>query len=169
MLVEIPLIQKLILPLGYPTLSLTVILFSLLLGGGAGAMFSQRYEAEKLRGHAMKCALGVAVTSLLFGMLSGPLSELLLGLPLPLRCAIAVILILPLGFLLGTPFPSGLRLFSDADSNRVPLIWALNGTASVAGSIAAAIFAKSFGFSVVLGIGALIYLGAAALLVEKQK
>lgn len=169
MLVEIPLIQKLILPLGYPTLSLTVILFSLLLGGGAGATFSQRFEAEKLRSHAVRCALGVAAGALLFGLLSGPLSALLLGMSLPLRCAIAVILLLPLGFLLGTPFPSGLRLFSEADSNRVPLIWALNGTASVAGSIAAAIVAKSFGFSVVLGLGAVIYLGAAGLLIEKQK
>lgn len=170
MVVEIPLIQKLILPLGYPTLSLTVILFSLLLGGGAGAAFSQRFEGEKLRLHAQKCAIGVAVFSLSFAALSPKLSSAMLEMPLVLRCIIAALLLLPLGFLLGTPFPSGLRRFAGSEgekSNAAPLIWALNGTASVAGSIAAAIGAKTFGFSAVLSIGALIYLGAAALLHEK--
>jgi hypothetical protein len=168
MLVEIPLIQKLILPLGYPTLSLTVILFSLLLGGGAGAAFSQRYEGEALRAHAQRCALGVVVATLLFAGLSNSLSAVMLNMPLALRCVLAAFLLLPLGFLLGTPFPSGLRRFTNGHSEMVPLIWALNGTASVAGSIAAAILARSFGFSVVLGIGALIYLSAAALLGKKE-
>ncbi|MBW3637247.1 MAG: hypothetical protein KY445_12425 [Armatimonadetes bacterium] len=168
MLVEIPLIQKLILPLGYPTLSLTVILFSILLGGGAGAAYSQKFEAEKLRAYAQKCALGVAIGAVLFALLSGYLSDMMLSLPLALRCVVAAIVLFPLGFLLGTPFPSGLRLFSNQNSNRVPLIWALNGTASVAGSIAAAIGAKTFGFSAVLGLGALIYLGAAALLLQPK-
>ncbi|PQV63055.1 hypothetical protein B1R32_11632 [Abditibacterium utsteinense] len=167
MLVEIPLIQKLILPLGYPTLSLTVILFSLLLGGGAGAAFSQRFEGEKLRAYAQKCALGVAAGALLMGALSGALSDVMLPLSLPLRCILAAILLLPLGFLLGTPFPSGLRLF-EGESDKLPLIWALNGTASVAGSIAAAILAKMLGFGAVLSIGALIYLGVAALLGRKS-
>lgn len=168
MLVEIPLIQKLILPLGYPTLSLTIILFSLLLGGGAGAAFSQRFEGEALRAHAQKCAIGVAVGAVLLGLLSNTLSAMMLTMPLPLRCLVAAVLLLPLGFLLGTPFPSGLRRFTSGHSETVPLIWALNGTASVAGSIAAAILAKSFGFSFVLGIGALIYLGAACLLSKKE-
>ncbi len=167
MLVEIPLIQKLILPLGYPTLSLTVILFSLLLGGGAGAAYSQRFEGQKLRAHAQKCALGVCAGALLFAAISGALGNAMLPLSLPLRCVLAAILLLPLGFLLGTPFPSGLRLF-EGESDKVPLIWALNGTASVAGSLAAAIGAKMFGFSVVLSIGAVIYLGAALLLSRKS-
>jgi uncharacterized membrane protein YfcA len=60
MMVEIPLIQKLILPLGYPTLSLTVILFSILLGGGIGSWFSQRFDDQKLARWAAVCALLVA-------------------------------------------------------------------------------------------------------------
>jgi hypothetical protein len=168
MLVEIPLIQKLILPLGYPTLSLSIILFSLLLGGGAGAAFSQRFEGEALRAHAQKCALGVAVGAALFALFSGALAAMMLSMPLAARCVLAAIVLLPLGWLLGTPFPSGLRLWTSKKSEQVPLIWALNGTASVAGSIAAAVLAKSFGFSAVLSLGALIYLGAAALLARKS-
>ena len=166
MLVEIPLIQKLVLPLGYPTLALTVILFSILLGGGAGALFSQRFEGAALREHALKCALGVTIQAIFISLLLGPLSNLLLPLPLVMRCFIVAVLLLPLGFALGTPFPSGMRLF--ASGNNVPLVWALNGTASVVGSILSAIAAKMFGFGVVLTIGALIYLGVAAILFVRK-
>ena len=163
MLVEIPLIQKLILPLGYPTLSLSVILFAILLGGGAGAWASQRFEGERLRVYAAICALGVVALSLLIGASSGAISNFLLPLPLVLRCALVALMLLPLGFVLGTPFPSGLRLLG-AGGQAVPLIWALNGTASVVGSILAAVGAKMFGFNGTLTIGAAIYALAALIL-----
>lgn len=172
MLIEIPLIQKLILPLGYPTLALSVILFALLLGGGAGAAWSQRLAGERLRAHAQRCALGVAMGAVAFGVLSNSIAHAMLTLPLALRCVAAAALLLPWGALLGTPFPGGLRWFGENNREneaRVPLIWALNGTASVAGSMAAAVAAKSLGFGAVLGLGALFYLAAAALLRAGQR
>ena len=171
MLIEIPLIEKLILPLGYPTLSLTIILGSILLGGGAGAAWSQRFAGAALRSHAQACALGVAIFAAIFGILSGPISNLLLPLPLVARCVLVALILLPLGFLLGTPFPAGLRLWSAQQREGfVPLIWALNGTASVVGSIAAAVAAKIIGFGAVLSLGALIYLGVAGVLaLTKEK
>ena len=162
MLIEVPLIQKLVLPLGYPTLSLTVILFSVLLGGGAGALYSQRFTDESLRRHALTCALGVTILTLVLGLTSGPWSRALLGLPIVPRCLVAALMLFPLGFLLGTPFPSGMRLLAR-DERGVALAWALNGTASVVGSICAAVLAKMFGFSIVLCIGAVLYLCVAGL------
>ena len=165
MLIEIPLIEKLVLPLGYPTLSLTIILGSILLGGGAGAAWSQRFAGDALRSHAQACALGVAIFAAIFGILSGPFSNVLLPLPLVARCVLAAIVLLPLGFLLGTPFPAGLRLWSaHAREGFVPLVWALNGTASVVGSIIAAVAAKVIGFGAVLSLGAVIYLAVAGVL-----
>lgn len=165
MLVEIPLVQKLILPLGYPTLALTIILFSVLLGGGLGAWFSQRFEGEGLRRWAMVSAIAVAVLTLI-GVLALPLlGNVMLSMSLPARCALAIVLLLPLGFLLGAPFPSGMRLFSSAArEEKIPLIWGLNGVASVVGSLLAAMGAKNFGFSAMLAIGASIYFVAALLL-----
>jgi hypothetical protein len=164
MLVEIPLAQKLILPLGYPTLALTVILFSILLGGGAGAWFSQRFEGEKLRQYALGCAVGVALVTALGVLLLPAIGAALLPLPIVLRCVLAALLILPLGFLLGTPFPSGLRLFALERENKVPLIWGLNGVASVVGSLLAAMGAKNFGFGAMMAAGAVVYLVAGLLL-----
>ncbi|BCM90175.1 hypothetical protein IAD21_02026 [Abditibacteriota bacterium] len=167
MLVEVPLIQKLVLPLGYPTLSLSVILFSLLLGGGAGAFVSQRFAGDRLRRHALLCALGVVALTLVFSVSNDVVSRALLGLPIVPRCMMVAALLLPLGFLLGTPFPSGMRLLAP-DARSVALAWALNGTASVVGSISAAVLAKMFGFSIVLAIGAVVYLCVAGVFTIKK-
>jgi len=160
MFVEVPLIQKLALPLGYPTLSLSVILFSILLGGGAGALFSQRFEGAALRRYALACALAVVALALGFGFASDVAGRALLDLPITVRCVVVALALLPFGFCLGTPFPSGLRLFAR-DERTVALAWALNGTASVVGSIGAAILAKSLGFTLVMALGALIYASVA--------
>ena len=109
------------------------------------------------------CALGVVVLALGIGAMSDSLSNFLLPLPLVARCALVALLLLPLGFVLGTPFPSGMRLLG-ANGQAVPLIWALNGTASVVGSIGAAVGAKIYGFNGTLAIGAAIYAFAALLL-----
>lgn len=164
MLVEIPMMQKLILPLGYPTLALTVILFSILLGGGIGSWASQRFEGKSLRLWAVGCAAGVALVTLVSLALLDSVRDALLTMDLSMRCAAAALLLMPLGFLLGSPFPSGMRFFASRHPRHVPLIWGLNGIASVVGSLLAAMGAKNLGFSAMLGIGAAIYLCAACLL-----
>jgi hypothetical protein len=88
----------------------------------------------------------------------------LLLMSLPVRCATIGLLLLPLGFVMGTPFPAGLRLFARSYPANVPLIWGLNGVASVVGSLSAAMGAKAWGFNIVLTIGAVIYVAAALLL-----
>ena len=113
----------------------------------------------------MGCALGVAIF-VSAGVLALPiLSNMMLSMSIVARCALATILLLPLGFLLGAPFPSGMRLFSqNAGEEKIPLIWGLNGVASVLGSLLAAMGAKYFGFGAMLGVGAAVYVGAALLL-----
>jgi hypothetical protein len=164
MLVEIPLAQLLILPLGYPTLALTTILFSLLLGGGLGSWFSQGREPGGVAQWAAACCLGVAIAAVAMPLLAALLERLMLLMSLPARCLLVSLVLLPLGFLLGTPFPAGMRLLASWRPQQVPLIWGLNGVASVVGSLCAAIAAKAWGFSNVLTCGAAFYAGAAFLL-----
>ena len=163
MLVEIPLAQQLILPLGYPTLALSVILFAVLLGGGLGSWFSQRFENAALSSYAAACALGVAVYGVASTAIIARLGESLPLLSLGARAALTIVLLLPLGFLLGAPFPSGMRLFSQRRESAVPLVWGLNGVASVVGSLCAAMSGKLNGFNQTMVYGAAIYVGAALL------
>jgi hypothetical protein len=70
------------------------------------------------------------------------------------------LLLFPLGFLLGIPFPSGLRVL-DADMNQnVSWMWGVNGAASVFGSIFATLGAIVYGFNYVLVFGMIAYFTA---------
>src|SRR3954465_15571504 len=62
MLIEVSVLQHFVLLLGHPVYSLTVTLFSLLLGTGLGAAWSRRFRAEQLRATG---ALGIVVVALL--------------------------------------------------------------------------------------------------------
>jgi hypothetical protein len=71
----------------------------------------------------------------------------------------------PMGFLMGVPFPTGLKWLEKAESKLVPWAWAVNGCASVIAAVLAAILVLSTSFSVVLVIGAIFY-GMAALVLK---
>jgi hypothetical protein len=74
---------------------------------------------------------------------------------------VTILLLSPLGFLMGIPFPAGLSWMRHCTGNTqgendrwmVAWIWAVNGTSSVLASILASLFARSFGFSLTLAIG----------------
>ncbi|PJB62118.1 MAG: hypothetical protein CO095_19265 [Armatimonadetes bacterium CG_4_9_14_3_um_filter_58_7] len=158
MLVEIALAQKMILFLGYPTLALSVILCSLLLGGGCGSFMSQKLEQRQLRSGIVMASLGVvalvifevAVMQLLFR--DWHISSI------TIRSLLSILLLFPLGFFLGIMFPSGIRLLDEECAEDIPWMWGVNGVTSVAGSVLAAVGAKLWGFNYVLALGGCIYL-----------
>jgi hypothetical protein len=72
------------------------------------------------------------------------------------RTLIAVLFIFPLGLLMGVPFPTGLRYLPSSES-EIPLLWGINGIASVFGSVMAAAIAMGFGFGTNVLFGAAAY------------
>jgi hypothetical protein len=157
MLVEIALIQKLVLYLGYPVLSLSVILFALLLGGGVGSLLSQRWPIASAHRVAGGGALAVALYGLALQYGQHPIVAATLGWDLRLRCLITMLLLLPLGMALGMPFPTGLRAVGARAGHFVPWMWGVNGLMSVVGSVGAMMIAKFWGFHVTLWAGWAIY------------
>jgi len=157
MLLEIALIQKLVLLLGYPVLTLSVILFSLLLGGGLGSLFSQRWPEQAVVRWATVAALAVAVITVALYLLLPMMIQHWLHLDIRLRSALAMTVLLPTGFVVGIPFPSGIRMVGAASRDLVPWMWGINGLTSVIGSGAAMVLAKLIGFSSVMLLGAACY------------
>ena len=163
MLIEVALIQKLILYLGYPVLSLSVILFALLLGRSLGSLFSQRWGTAGLpRLLPGAGALAVAWGLVLYAVIPGIMLATL-RLNIEARSLLTMALLLPLAFCLGVMFPSGLRLLSGSSPGTVPWMWGVNGLTSVAGSVLAMIVAKAWGFSTVLLLGLACYVLVIAL------
>jgi hypothetical protein len=154
MLVEAPLIQRLILILGHPSYATTVVLSTLLMASGLGSLFSGRKPATGWLPWRLMVPLVV-----LLAAIAGPFAlHWVIGLPLAIRILACVLLLLPLGFVLGFPFPVGLRHFGDGD---MPWFWALNGAAGVLATVSSVPIASYLGFSGTIALGIAAYVLAA--------
>lgn len=153
LLVEIPLLQRLILFLGHPTYAMATVLGTLLLFSGVGSLLSGRVRL----GTSVGLLVGLVVVYRVgLPLLSGPL----LRLPLLARVLVTVGALAPLGMLMGMPLPITISRLEASAPGLTPWAWGVNGALSVIASILAALIALTWGFTVVLWLGALCYLGA---------
>jgi hypothetical protein len=163
-LLEISLIQRFVLFLGYPTYSLTVVMLSLLVSTGVGSLVTGRVDSR----FASRLPLRLVALALLAGLLvvgAPRVFERLLGAPLALRIAVSIALLAPLGFVLGGFFPLGIRMAERVNPRLVPWAWAVNGCATVIGTLVAVIAGMSASFTAVTVIAIAVYVvGVSALL-----
>ena len=156
MLIEISLIQKFILFIGKPTLTFSVILFALFLSAGLGSLTSNYFRGRLSRKVAL-ITLGVAILAIIYAFLLSPLINNFLSLRLLGRSLLAIALTIPLGFLMGIPFPTGLRMLKEVFPEEVPWMWGVNGITSVLGSAGAVAMSMLFGFTWSLLLGGAVY------------
>ncbi len=154
--VEIILMQKFVLFLGHPAHAMSIVLASLLLCAGLGSRWSQ--------GDPHRSPLvPLGATLLVYAFCLSPLLALAIGLTLAARIAVAAALISAPAFLMGTAFPSGIRIAYDSAPALIPWLWAVNGAASVFGAVGAVCIARSAGFNTVLALSGGLYAFASLL------
>lgn len=154
--VEIALMQRFALLLGHPSRSLVVVLGTLLFSAGIGSYLSDRV------GYRLPIALSCLTLLILAAAFVFPLiGEWALALPFALRVAAVIILVAPLGLLMGMPFPIGIGIIARSSPEAVPWMWGINGGTTVLGSLLAIIIAMGSGFTQVLTIAAIGYALAA--------
>jgi SAM-dependent methyltransferase len=151
--VELSLLQHLTLLLGHPIFTLSILLFTLLAFGGLGSASSGRFRFGRV-------CLAVALLTLVYALALPRVVPALLPLPLGGRIAVAIVLVAPLGFLMGMPFPRGLQATGEGPFPPPPFYWGLNGIFSVVGSVATMLTAVIFGFTWAMLGGAACYLVA---------
>lgn len=164
--VQLALHQRLITVLGHPTFAFSVVLFCMLLGTGVGASLSSRlFPSGSCQRAALVIVGTLSVLWLLFPWL-GALERL----PSEgLRIFVIGALVSGVGFVLGFAFPLGVQQVAPTGEWAVQKLWAINGAASIAASILAAVAGLTFGSAGVLGFGVLAYAVAwlAAFLAER--
>ncbi len=160
-LIEVGLIQKFVLFLGHPAYALTVVIFSMLVSSGVGSALSRRIVGDS-EARLIKAIGCVALLACLLAVALSWLLTALVGLPLPLKIGIAALLIAPLGFAMGMPFPVGLRKLEHWHAPSVRWAWSLNAAASVLGSVGALFLSIYLGLIQTQIMGALLYLAALA-------
>jgi hypothetical protein len=167
MLIEVAVLQRFVLLLGHPVYSLTVTLFSLLLGTGLGAAWSRRFPDDGLRRTGAIALALIALSSCLIIIVVTPLVAWAIPFARTTRMAIAVITLVPLGIALGLPMPTGLRILSAKAPQMIPWAWGINGALSVVGATLAIFIAMNWGFNTTLlaasgtyAIGLCVFLSA---------
>jgi predicted membrane-bound spermidine synthase len=166
MFIEVAVIQKLTLLLGYPTYALSVTLFGLLVSSGIGSYLSSRYEGPRSR--LLMGAIGGLAAVVLLAITALPsLIDAFVGQALAVRIFVAMCFIAPAGLCLGIFMPLGLRTvsrISPRSHEYVAWVWAINGFFSVIASILSTILAMVVGFRILLLVALAIYLvGALAI------
>ncbi len=166
-LVEIAFIQRFVLFLGHPTYALTVVIFLLMLSSGVGSLLSRLWLPRPERGWVPLLLVILTLGADVF-FLPNRLAALV-GMSFDYRLFVSGILLIPLGFVMGMPFPTGLRAIAaspapefpsgqGASDNAVEWAWAMNAAASVLGSVLAMVIAIQFGLNITLACGAAAYL-----------
>ena len=156
--IEIAFIQKFILFLSHPLYSVAVVLAAFLVFAGLGSRFSGTLKRER----AVDVAAGtIASITTLYIFLLPTLFGLCVGFADGVKVTISVLLIAPLAFAMGMPFPLGLRQLAEHASDFIPWAWGINGFASVLSAALAALLAIEFGFTAVLVLAMAAYAGAA--------
>jgi SAM-dependent methyltransferase len=169
--VEIAYIQRFIVFLSHPLYAVAVVLCAFLVFAGMGSGYAPRL-AERLAGgdarrgpriSAIELAvLGIGVISVTYLVVLPPVFRWLMPLSITLKILVSLVLIAPLAFGMGMPFPLGLSRVSERVPELVPWAWGINGCASVLSAILATILAMHFGFTLVVASALVLYVAAAA-------
>jgi hypothetical protein len=158
MLVEITLFHKFILLLGHPTYSLSAVLLFMLSSSGAGSLSLVRLE-NKIKQTGLIFWPLICSTVVFFEIFILNLCKpFFLSLSLPLRFGFSLLLIFPLGFCLGIPFPSGLKFFSLRSRLITPLAFATNSFFSLLASPWGLLQASALGYKSVFYLAGSSYL-----------
>ncbi len=157
MLIEIGLLRRFILFLGPPIYALAVILFSLLVFSGIGSLISGRVTAGRERRMLIIVLLALVLLSNLYVFALPKVLAVWIAAPMLGRALLAVLLLIPLGLLLGMPLPLGMRLLHQ-DGRTVAWSWGINSATSVLGALLATVMAMNYGFTLTLLAGQMVYL-----------
>jgi hypothetical protein len=163
---EIAFIQKFVLYLSHPLYSMAVVLCAFLIFAGVGSGYSRRLEYSLGPGFNGRASLrwaiaGLTVLAVAYLAVLPVVFQWTLSSSELVRIVITVLLIAPLAFFMGMPFPVMLGEIARTHGELVPWAWAINGCASVVSAVLALILAMAAGFSWLVASAVVLYWVAA--------
>ena len=155
MFLEMVFIQHFTFYFGEPTYAASATLGILLFTSGLGSYYSGKSQNNK----KMRLAIPLVIAAILvlYAFVLSPILTATIGIALPLKITIAVVLLGTLGFFLGMPFPIGIDYLSGKNTDDIPWAWALNGYFSVISTVLATIISVELGYLLLLSMAAFIY------------
>ncbi|HKH85405.1 MAG TPA: class I SAM-dependent methyltransferase [Nitrososphaera sp.] len=167
-LIELALLQKLILLMGNPTMTFALLLFTLLISSGAGSLLSARIAKNNMKNLVFIIG-GIAGLGILYFLFLPPIIYSTIAEPIEAKAAVSIAILAPIGFLMGMPLPTGMRLLKVHRPDYIPWMWAVNGAFSVLGAVLAIALGIMYGSSLAMILGILIYLVALGISFASKK
>ena len=144
--------------------TVTAMLAGILIFTGAGSYAAGKWSRDLERTLRLVLLWVIAVV-LVMTVITPLVFRACLGFSIFWRITIALLLIAPVGFVLGMPFPLGLRLAMRQSSALGSWAWGVNGFSTVIGTVLALMLGMMIGFRMVLLLASGCYLvGLLALL-----
>lgn len=160
MALEMALLQKFVFFLGHPVYALAVVLFSILLFSGIGSNYTEQIQVERATTALRWIVIGMCVLVAIYLAVLPALLYQFLGLAVPIKIGISVILLAPLSVLMGMPLPLGIKVIRPSAADLIPWAWGVNGAMSVLGSVLAVSLAINMGYNALLVFGVGVYIVA---------
>jgi len=167
-LIELALLQKLILLMGNPTMTFALLLFTLLLSSGSGSLLSTRIAKNTMRNLVFVIG-GIAGIGILYVFFLPPIIYSTIAEPVEVKAVVSIAILAPIGFLMGMPLPTGMRLLKVHRPDYIPWMWAINGAFSVLGAVLAIALGIMYGSSFAMVLGVLVYLIALGISFASKK
>jgi len=170
---EIAFIQRFIVFLSHPLYTIAVVICSFLVFAGLGSGLAPRLQNKLAKVQLGKASQGtkfsaidvavlaIASLGLIYLAALPALFRAFMPWPDPAKVFVSVLLIAPLAFAMGMPFPLGLSRVSARVPQLVPWAWGVSGCASVLSAVLAMMLAIHFGFTVVVAIAVALYVAVA--------
>ncbi|MDR1893477.1 MAG: hypothetical protein LBQ61_02135 [Spirochaetales bacterium] len=157
MLIELFLIQRLGVFLSNPTYSTSIVITVMLIFSAFGNLSSGLLKKYRSWVVIISCLLiACGLLFYMFGLDS--FLNRFHSAGLTVRIMVAALIIAPVAFFMGVPYPNGLDSLQNNRPHLLPWAWGMNGGLSLAGSALARIISVSLGFPVLLTVGIIVYL-----------
>jgi ABC-type dipeptide/oligopeptide/nickel transport system permease subunit len=162
MLIEVVLMQKYQNFIGSPIYSTIVILGGLLFFSGLGSFFSRNFSKKIL----VICICVIPVLILFQAFFIGGIFDLLAKFSFHSKLIIASLLIFPLAFLMGIPFPHALeQIKKDVSNEYAALMYGVNGVFGTVAVSLSILLNVTYGMQFSLMLGFFTYLAAILLFI----
>jgi hypothetical protein len=156
MFVEVSLVQKMIFPLENPSYAVATVLASILISSGIGSLLSYRIPVLK----SSVVTIIISLLIIVYSKLLPTISDIISQHPMSVKILLVFFIFMPLGLLMGIPFPTGLKILGEKNESLIPWAWAINGCLSVLAPVLTIMLAIIIGFKIVLWLGAVTYVMA---------
>jgi hypothetical protein len=140
---------------GNPVYAAAAVITALLLFSGIGSFMAGYFNSK--RNGLLFIITAIVVLLVMYAALLMPLLQLTMYASMPVKLVIVLLLIAPLAFCMGIPFPAALSRLAHTGAGEIPWAWGLNGCISVISTALATIIAVEAGSSMVMWMAAFAY------------